>query len=132
MTMDHISRPDASLGSSQPSPFLIQQDAYQPRVNVRDVVIQVVYNAIMLVNGLLFLRFIFTAVGIEKTDGLVGFIYSSTHSLVQPFFDLFNSRITYGTGEIEFETLMAIVVYSLIARAVIRLVEQSAESRDYS
>lgn len=99
------------------------------RIN-KELLMQSITIVAMVVNGLLFLRFVFTAASLDGSDQLIGIIYRGTYSLVKPFFDLFNAHIHSGSGHIEFETIMAIIVYSLIARALIRLVEQSSQLQE--
>ena len=72
---------------------------------------------------LLGLRFILTLLGANTTNGFANFIYNTSHPFVSPFFSLFNyHNYTYGTSRFEVYTLVAMLVYALIAWGIAKLV----------
>jgi uncharacterized protein YggT (Ycf19 family) len=88
------------------------------------------YGAIASLIGLIFgiilvtliLRFAFRLLGANPDAGFVSFIYSFTAPLVSPFFGIFNTNgVDLATGRVEFETLIAILVYGLIASVLERV-----------
>jgi hypothetical protein len=83
-------------------------------------------NAVWTIAGtllaLLGIRFLLILLGANAGNGFVNFIYSLTRPFVSPFFGIFNYQTSYGISRIEVATLVAIVVYALIAWAIARLV----------
>jgi YggT family protein len=76
---------------------------------------------------LLAIRFVLLASGANEAAGFAQLIYGLTDWMVAPFAGLFGSAITYpgaaGTGIIEFESIVAIVVYLLIAFAITKIAQ---------
>lgn len=72
---------------------------------------------------LLGLRFILALLGANTTNGFANFIYGVSHPFIAPFFSLFNyHNYTYGTSHFEIYTLVAMLVYGLIAWGLVKLV----------
>ena len=61
------------------------------------------------------LRFVFRLLGANGDNGIVSWIYAASHPLVAPFFGIFNHDVNVLTGRFELETLLALVVYGIIA-----------------
>lgn len=80
-----------------------------------------VYLVSGIINALLAVRFLLALLGANPTNAFADFIYSVTKPLVAPFFGLFNYQTVYGEVRFEFETLIAIAVYSLIAWGIVRM-----------
>jgi hypothetical protein len=76
---------------------------------------------------LLAIRFVLLASGANMDAGFVEIIYNLTGWMVAPFAGIFGRPIEYpaaaGQGIIEFESLLAIVVYLLIAFGITKLAE---------
>lgn len=76
---------------------------------------------------LLVIRFILLAAGANESVGFAQLIYGLTGWMVAPFVGLFGRNITYpgsaGTGVIEFESLIAIVVYAIIGWVLTKLAQ---------
>ena len=90
------------------------------RTNVISRVVWYLAGILLVVLGL---RFVLTLLGANTTNGFANFIYSTSHPFVAPFFSLFNyHNYTYGTSRFEVYTLVAIVIYSLIAWGIAKLV----------
>lgn len=71
---------------------------------------------------LLALRFVFVLLGANRGNGLVNFVYTASHPFAAPFFGIFSYNTTYGVSRFEVSTLVAIVIYALIAWGLARLV----------
>lgn len=67
------------------------------------------------------LRFVFRLFGANASNDLVNWIYETSQPLVSPFFGIFNTDIDVTTGDFELETLIALIVYVLIAGLLSRL-----------
>lgn len=72
-----------------------------------------------IIIGLLVFRFLFRLLGANPANGIVNWVYSASAPFVQPFFGMFNTgTIDLATGRVEFETLIAIVAYGIIAAII--------------
>jgi hypothetical protein len=88
-----------------------------------NVVARIVWYVAGILLVLLGFRFILTLLGANTTNSFANFIYKASHPFVTPFFSLFNYHsYTYGTSHFEVYTLVAMVVYALIAWGVAKLV----------
>ena len=80
-----------------------------------------------LLSILLIIRFVLLATGANEATGFAQLIYGLTGWMVAPFAGLFGASITYpgsaGTGIIEFEALVAIVVVVLLGWIITKLAE---------
>ncbi len=81
----------------------------------------IVYYIIGLLEGLLAIRFVLSLLGANQNNGFAQFIYNLTYPFVAPFFGLFGYTFQYGVARFEFETLVAMAIYSLIGYAIGRL-----------
>jgi uncharacterized protein YggT (Ycf19 family) len=89
------------------------------RMNVAERVIWLVAGVIM---GLLALRFLLRLLGADPNNGFADFIYTISHPFATPFFGLFSYNADLGVGRFEFETLIAILVYALVAWLLAKVV----------
>jgi uncharacterized protein YggT (Ycf19 family) len=80
-----------------------------------------------LLSILLVIRFILLAAGANESAGFAQLIYGLTGWMVAPFAGLFGQEITYpgsaGTGVIEFEALVAIVVVILLGWLITKIAD---------
>ena len=88
---------------------------------------RIVWFLVGLMSILLLLRFVLLASGADASAGFSQLIYSLTDWMVAPFVGLFGRSIQYpgaaATGVIEFELLVAIVVYMLIGWGITKLAQ---------
>jgi hypothetical protein len=70
---------------------------------------------------LLGFRFVLALLGANTSNSFANFIYKVSHPFVTPFFSLFSYRQVYGVSHVEVYTLVAIVVYAVIAWGIVRL-----------
>jgi len=88
-----------------------------------NVVARVIWYVAGILEVLLGLRFVLSLLGANTTNGFANFIYSASHPFVSPFFSLFNYRnYVYGISRFEIYTLVAMLVYALIAWGIVKLV----------
>jgi hypothetical protein len=71
---------------------------------------------------LLAFRFVFIMLGANPSNGFVDFIYSASHPFAAPFFGIFGYTQTLGSARVEWSTLVAMLVYTLIAWGITRLI----------
>lgn len=89
------------------------------RANVAERVVWFVAGVLLVLLGL---RFIFALLAANPNNGLANFVYTVTHPFVAPFFGLFRYNYTNGVGRFEIYTLVAMLIYALIAWGLARLV----------
>jgi hypothetical protein len=75
-------------------------------------VIGLIFGIIIVLVGF---RLLFRLLGANPENGLVSWVYSASEPLVQPFFGMFNGTIDVTTGRFELESLIALIVYAIIA-----------------
>lgn len=83
---------------------------------------QVIYFIFGAISVLLALRFVLLALGANELSPFVNFIYGLSRPFVLPFQGIFGEP-QLGGSLIEWSSLVAIVIYSLIAYGLVRLVE---------
>jgi uncharacterized protein YggT (Ycf19 family) len=91
--------------------------SYSVRNNLAHLV-ELIGSIIML---LLAIRFFFILFAANPLNGFVNFIYQLSYPLARPFFGIFNYHIKYGISRVEFASLIAIVIYGIIAYIITRL-----------
>ena len=87
------------------------------------LIVRIVWYLAGVLLVLLGLRFILSLLGANTTNGFANFIYNTSHPFVAPFFSLFNyHEYIHGTSHLEVYTLIAMLVYALIAWGIAKLV----------
>lgn len=85
---------------------------------------RIVYYIAGVLVSLLAIRFVLSLLGANRTNGFADLIYGITYPFVAPFFGLFNYEVVYGQGaRLEAGTLVAMLVYWLIAVAIVKLID---------
>ncbi|MBC7459513.1 YggT family protein [Candidatus Saccharibacteria bacterium] len=85
---------------------------------------RVVWFIVGVVNALIAIRFILLLLGANQSAGFVDFIYGITGALVAPFVGIFGEPV-YGSFLFEWSSVLAILVYSLIALGIVKLLTLS-------
>ena len=81
-----------------------------------------VYIVFGVVEGLILIRFILLLLAANPNAGFSNLIYNITAPLVAPFQGVFPTPVSHNSV-LEVASLLAIIVYALIAWAVIRLID---------
>lgn len=79
---------------------------------------RIVWYVAGILLALLGFRFVLALLGANPLNGFADFIYTVSHPFVEPFFSLFNYHVHYGASRFEEYTLIAMVVYGLIALGI--------------
>ena len=90
---------------------------------------QVVYVIFGIVIALIIIRVVLRALAANPGAGFTSFIYGLTGPLVAPFQGIFTTPQTSGGSVFEFSSIVAIVVYALVAWAIVRLIEAMSPRR---
>jgi|SRR5579864_3515266 len=93
-----------------------------------DRAVAVVWWIVGLVDILLAIRFLLKLLGGSTVSGFVTFMYNITQPLVAPFHGIFNTTVQ-GRSILEPESLVAIVIYSLIGWGIVSLIHMITRSR---
>lgn len=83
---------------------------------------RIVWYVAGVILALLALRFLLALLGANPANAFANFIYSVSYPFVAPFFGLFSYRLAYGVSRFEIYTLVAMVIYALIAWGIARLI----------
>jgi hypothetical protein len=101
------------------------QEVFEPKrqsMRSQTVISRVIWYVAGVLLVILGLRFILALLGANPSNGFANFIYSVSHPFVSPFFTLFGYSIHYGVSQFEVFTLVAMVIYALIAYGLSKLV----------
>src|SRR4051812_37893134 len=85
----------------------------------------IIYKLFGILEALLALRFIFLLLGANSANGFVKLVYAITYPFVAPFYGIFG-QVTApdarGVAVFDFDTLVAMAVYAIVAWGIVRLV----------
>ncbi|MBI5357376.1 YggT family protein [Candidatus Saccharibacteria bacterium] len=84
---------------------------------------KIVYLIYGVLAGLLLIRFILSLLGANRLNAFADMIYSVTSPLVAPFRGLFDIDATYGVSRFDVESLVAIIVYGLVAWVIAKALD---------
>lgn len=90
----------------------------------------IVYYILGIIEVLLAFRLIFRSLGASTRNGLVALLYTITKVLISPFSGIFNIINPIGAWQFAIEpaTIIAMVVYALLAYGLVKLVKVTAVS----
>jgi len=97
------------------------EDKNQSRGNTRYWITTVTYFILGVLEVVLFLRLLFRLLGANTDNGFITFLYSLSHIFVGPFNGIFNDQTLGQTGVFEVSTIIAMLVYALIAWGIVSL-----------
>lgn len=87
---------------------------------------RILYYVLGVLESLLVFRFVFRLLGANPASGFVSFIYAITEIFLAPFYGIFRPYSTQGIetrSVFEPATLIAMLVYGIIAYGLARLIE---------
>jgi hypothetical protein len=118
VTKETITTTDSSDDSSGRKPTKRDATGYQTASYL-------VYFVFGVLDVLLAFRFILQLLGANLSNGFVDFIYNLSAVFVTPFIGIFNQSLARGavtTSVFEPATLIAIIVYALVAWGIVVLI----------
>lgn len=119
---DGVAQRDTRLVTEDTTP-----EAKEPAQNVAGRIIWYIAGVII---AFLLMRFVLSLLGANRDNGFANFIYGVSYPFAAPFFGLFSYTTQYGVARFEFETLVAALVYSLIAWAIVKAMEIGGKRTD--
>ena len=84
---------------------------------------RMVHWVVMTINIFLGLRFTLRLFNADTANDFVSWLYGNTYPLLKPFVGIFESFRLEGGYTVEFSTLFAIIVYSLLGFLILALVD---------
>lgn len=90
------------------------------RANIRSRIKTITYYVLAVLEIILVLRLFFRILGASEASGFVMFLYNLSHIFVAPFNGIFNDQ-TLGRSVFETSTLIAMIVYALLAWGIVSL-----------
>ena len=96
------------------------QNINETNTQTIDKVSQFIFYAVNAVNALLLLRLIFKAFGANPVSPIVSVTYGITNTLLLPFRGIFNVAAA-GESVVEPSILVAVLIYWLLAKAIVEL-----------
>jgi len=90
-------------------------DPYAGRRAMSIKLTRAIYFIFGLIEALLLIRFVLKALGANAEAGFAQFIYGITGPLIAPFLGLFGTPQAASGATLELHTLIALVVYALVA-----------------
>jgi hypothetical protein len=120
------SAPYASVGTAPAAAAVdeVHATAYDPYANRRRSsyrLVQGIWLLFGIVEGILVIRFILKLLGANESAGFASFIYGASAPFIAPFNNLFANPGS-GGSILELTTLMAIIVYMLVAWLIAKVV----------
>ncbi|MBC7581865.1 YggT family protein [Aeromicrobium sp.] len=91
------------------------------KADTTNTAVRIIWFITGVVLTLLAFRFVLILLGANQANGFVNFIYSLSHPFAAPFFGIFSYDQTLGVAKFELSTLVAMLVYSLVAFGIVRL-----------
>lgn len=80
----------------------------------------VLYYVLDIIEAVLALRVIFKLLGANPASGFTSLLYSTTAPLVAPFAGIFRTPTVQGSV-LEWSTIVAMIIYALVAYAIVQL-----------
>ena len=84
-------------------------------------VYRAIYFALDVVEVILVFRFMFRLLGVSSASGFAQFVYQLSTPLVTPFFGILRQSVTPSGAVFEWATIVAMLMYALLAYALVRL-----------
>lgn len=99
----------------------VVEDENLRRANTRYWITRVTYFLLGVLEILLLLRFFFRLLGANQDNGFILFLYNLSHVFVGAFNGIFNDQTLGRNGVFEVSTLIAMIIYALLAWGIVSL-----------
>lgn len=94
------------------------------------ILARAIYFIFGVIISFIVLRMIFMMLAANQGNGFVDFIYSVSGIFVAPFFGIFGYAPSYGASVFEISSMVAIIIYALLAWGLIYLVTMGSRQHD--
>lgn len=102
------------------------------KVNNTQTTGRIVYYIFGILEILLAFRLVFKLAGASQGSAFVGFIYTVTRIFILPFEGIFRRGVSQGVetaSVLEPSTIVALIVYTLLAWGIVKLIEVLSKER---
>jgi hypothetical protein len=99
----------------------VVEDENLRRANTHYWITRVTYFLLGVLEILLLLRFFFRLLGANQDNGFIMFLYNLSHVFVVAFNGIFNDQTLGRNGVFEVSTLIAMIIYALLAWGIVSL-----------
>lgn len=110
----------------------VWEDTYQRQSNLRYALTTLVSLLFGVLEVILLLRFLFRLLGANPNNSFISFLYGVSHPFVAPFNGIFNDQTLGSQGVFEASTLIAVLIYGLLAWLIVWLVKAALVPRSAS
>ncbi|HET8842800.1 MAG TPA: hypothetical protein VFN35_15155 [Ktedonobacteraceae bacterium] len=100
----------------------VYEDKNVQRANMRAWITTIVYFLLGVLEVILGLRFVFRLLGANQGNDFITFLYNLSHVFVGPFNGIFNDQAIGSKSVFELSTLVAMLIYALVAWGLVSLV----------
>lgn len=100
----------------------VYRDFNQSMINARYWITSIIYFLLGVLEVILGLRFIFRLLGASTASSFIAFLYNLSLPFVTIFNGIFNDQTIGSTGVFEISTILAMLIYALIAWGIVSLV----------
>ncbi|GCE24334.1 YggT family protein [Dictyobacter kobayashii] len=100
----------------------VYRDFNQSMINTRYWITSVIYFLLGVLEVVLGLRFLFRLFGASEASSFIRFLYDLSHPFVTIFNGIFNDQTIGSAGVFEISTILAMLIYALIAWGIVSLV----------
>lgn len=100
----------------------VQRQTVERKSNTSGVVLaqRIVWFIVGVISAILAIRFVLLLLGASREAGFTDFVYSLSAPFVAPFIGIFGEPV-YGESVLEVASILAIVIYLLVALAIVKL-----------
>ncbi|MBV9230524.1 MAG: hypothetical protein JOZ18_14540 [Chloroflexi bacterium] len=110
-----------SMGNRVENRVEVFEDKNQSRANARYWIRTVTYYVLGVLEIILVLRLFFRLLGANQDNGFIMFLYGLSHVFVAAFNGIFNDQTLGRGGVFEVSTVIAMIVYALLAWGIVSL-----------
>ncbi len=108
-------------GNRVESTEAVYEDKNLSRANTRYWITTITYLVLGVLEVILGLRLLFRLLGANQDNGFITFLYGLSHIFVGAFNGIFNDQTIGSRGVFEVSTVIAMLVYALIAWGIVAL-----------
>jgi uncharacterized protein YggT (Ycf19 family) len=124
-------RRDPNNTAVETSEVINRENPAAEQARSQDVASRIVWYVAGILLALLALRFMLALLGANPANAFANLVYSITYPFVAPFFTLFSYNLSYSRAHFELYTLVAMLVYALMAYGISRLITLTREDEAY-
>jgi len=95
-------------------------------ISRRNKTAAIIYYILDVIEIILALRLVFRLLGANPNSGIVNFLYTISAPFVAPFVGIFHQPVS-GTSVLEWSTVIAMIIYALVAYLIVQLVRISTQ-----